>query len=115
MFTLIPLESINEIMAQHVKDESARNAQKVLAEEVTDLIHGLGTGKRAKIMSSIMFSNSSSEPLSGDDILAVFKAEGLLQTLQKDQVVAAPWRDVISQMTSKSKCEYFSPYIVFCL
>lgn len=106
MFTLLSLENISEIMVKHAKDESARSAQKVLASEITDLVHGLGAGKRAKIMSSIMFSSNSTESFSGEEILAVFKAEGMLQTLQRNQVVAVPWRDVISQMTSKSKCKY---------
>lgn len=104
MFTLMPMETIANIMADHAKDESLRSAQKVLASEVTDLVHGLGAGDRAKIMSSVMFS-SSAETLTSSEILAVFRAENMLQTLTKAQVVSASWRDVVAEMTKKSKCK----------
>lgn len=112
MFTLLPLEAIEEIMATHAQDESARSAQKILAKEITDLVHGLGAGDRAKIMSSIMFS--SGETFSNEDILSVFRAENMLHSLSKDQVVGAPWRDVIADLTKKSKCKYSTPFFLVC-
>lgn len=106
MFTLLPMSTIAEIMAEHSKDESARLAQKALAEDITDLVHGLGAGARAKIMSSIVFPTGA-DSVSAADVLEVFKAENMLQTLPKQKVVNAPWRDVIAELTGKSKCKFY--------
>ncbi|MBI2009109.1 tyrosine--tRNA ligase [Candidatus Saccharibacteria bacterium] len=40
IFTLLPKEKIDQIMADHKVDSAKRNAQKILAEEVTKLVHG---------------------------------------------------------------------------
>jgi tyrosyl-tRNA synthetase len=40
VFTFLAKEKIEEVMTEHKADASARKAQKVLAEEVTKLVHG---------------------------------------------------------------------------
>ncbi|KAF5099575.1 hypothetical protein D0Z00_001585 [Geotrichum galactomycetum] len=106
MFTLLPLEHIDAAVEEHRKDESRRTAQKLLAEEITDLVHGLGAGNRAKIMSAVMFpSAAEGETLAAAEVLQVFRAENMLVSLKKDEVVGAQWRDVIAGLTKKSKCK----------
>lgn len=111
MFTLLPTESIIDIMTEHEKNTSIRIAQKVLAREVTDLVHGMGAGARAKVMSGIMFP--SDELFSSDEVLSVFRKENLLHTLNKSEVVGASWRDVIAQLTNKSKCKFLLLLVLF--
>lgn len=106
MFTLLPLEHIEATMEEHRKDESRRTAQKLLAEEITDLVHGLGAGNRAKIMSAVMFpSAAEGETVAAAEVLQVFRAEKMLVSLKKDEVVGAQWRDIIASLTKKSKCK----------
>lgn len=106
MFTLLPLENIKTALEEHRKDESRRTAQKLLAKEVTDLVHGLGAGNRAKIMSTVMFpSADESEAVEPADVLNVFRTENMLVSLKKEEVVDAQWRDVIAGLTKKSKCK----------
>ncbi len=40
VFTFLPKDKIEQVMAEHKADTAARKAQKVLAEEVTKLVHG---------------------------------------------------------------------------
>lgn len=40
MFTLLPLPRIEAALAQHEQNPEARAAQRLLASEVTELIHG---------------------------------------------------------------------------
>lgn len=40
MFTLLPLPRVEEILAEHEQSPEARLAQRLLASEVTELIHG---------------------------------------------------------------------------
>lgn len=40
VFAFLPKEKIKQVMAEHKADASARKAQKVLAEEVTKIVHG---------------------------------------------------------------------------
>ena len=40
MFTLLPLTEIDAVLAQHAQNPEARLAQRLLAGEVTELIHG---------------------------------------------------------------------------
>jgi tyrosyl-tRNA synthetase len=40
MFTLLPLSQINELAAAHAAAPEKRGAQRVLADEVTGMVHG---------------------------------------------------------------------------
>ncbi|MEK7096089.1 MAG: tyrosine--tRNA ligase, partial [Patescibacteria group bacterium] len=40
VFTFLPKEKIEQAMAEHKSDAAARKAQKILAEEVTKIVHG---------------------------------------------------------------------------
>jgi tyrosyl-tRNA synthetase len=55
MFTFLPLEEIDEIEREHSQDSGARAAQRVLAREVTSLIHGPKAAKDAQESADALF------------------------------------------------------------
>lgn len=71
LFTLLPLERIEQIIAEHKNAPEARSAQKILAEEVTAFIHGSSEAQKAKDASAALFSDSLSN-LSDEKLLQLF-------------------------------------------
>ena len=55
MFTLVPLDEIAQIVADHAKDPGRRNAQRRLAQEVTTWVHGEESTRAAEAASEILF------------------------------------------------------------
>jgi len=53
--TLLPVEQVAEVMAQHAEAPEARHAQGVLADEVTALIHGEREVRRARLAAAALF------------------------------------------------------------
>ena len=109
MFTLLPLSNIIQIMAAHNLDQSQRIAQKALAIEVTDLVHGEGSGSRSEIISSILFPSAGHNAAAGQptasQILEAFESEGLVKSFTKSQILDQNWREVLSLVLGKSKSE----------
>ena len=64
VFTLLPKEKIEQAIAEHNADAAARKAQKVLAEEVTKLVHGEAQSGSAAGVSKIL-TRQNSEGVSG--------------------------------------------------
>ncbi len=59
LFTFMPLERIAEVMTRHAADPSAREAQRVLAEDVTARVHGADTARRVVRASRILFGDTA--------------------------------------------------------
>ncbi|MGI8662697.1 MAG: tyrosine--tRNA ligase [Acidimicrobiales bacterium] len=57
-FTLLELEVIDEIVAEHTREPTRRLAQRALAREVTSLVHGDAEALRADEASSVAFRSS---------------------------------------------------------
>ena len=55
LFTFLPLDEIARCMAQHSADPAGRAAQRLLAREVTALVHGEGAVERAVAASAAVF------------------------------------------------------------
>lgn len=55
LFTFMPLEEIAEIMDRHTSSPERREAQKILAYEITSLVHGSDSADMAKRASDILF------------------------------------------------------------
>lgn len=108
MFTLLPQTEIKAILEEHQKDPGARYAQRNLATELTDLVHGLGAGYRSQVMSSLIFAGTERVNVSVDEILDIFRRENMLKTIRREELVDRPWRDVVALLTGKSKCMYTS-------
>ena len=53
--TLLPIEGVADVMAEHLRAPEQRSAQRVLADEVTALIHGPGEVRRANLAAGALF------------------------------------------------------------
>lgn len=68
IFTLLTKEQIEKVMSEHRADQSKRGAQKILAEEVTKLVHGetqsgSATGVTKYLTSQVSIDEASEEDL----------------------------------------------------
>jgi tyrosyl-tRNA synthetase len=76
IFTFLPSEEIDALIAQHTGNEHQRLLQKRLAEEVTCFVHGRSDFEFAVKASEILFNNDTSE------ILQQLTEEQLLQVME---------------------------------
>lgn len=105
MFTFLPLLQIEDIMARHSQDPSYRNAQRILANEVTDLIHGIGSGKDASVISQILYPlpDVAYPDISPDSLIHAFDSAGILHKLESENVFNKPLSTVVAQLHGCSK------------
>lgn len=54
-FTFLPLADIADLMDRHGRDPSSRTAQRALADDVTQRIHGVDALRRATLAGAILF------------------------------------------------------------
>lgn len=71
LFTLLSLEEIAFIETEHAAAPHERKAQKMLAEKVTEIVHGLDVAESAKQVSDILFGEGdvSGLPETGKKLL----------------------------------------------
>jgi tyrosyl-tRNA synthetase len=86
-FTLLDIGAVDELAAEHAKAPERRRGQRVLAGEVTELVHGAGAARAAEQASEILFGGSP--VAAGGDALAVVAAEVPTASLGSDENLAA--------------------------
>jgi tyrosyl-tRNA synthetase len=88
IFTMLNREEIESAIEEHMKEPHLRLLQKLLAKEITIMVHGLDEYNKAVEASGILFGNSTSESLRKLDektFLSVF--DGVPQyELSKDKI-----------------------------
>ncbi|MDY5824238.1 MAG: tyrosine--tRNA ligase [Candidatus Coprenecus sp.] len=109
IFTFLSPQEIEQIIAQHNEAPHLRQLQKILAREITILVHGEEEYEKAVNASGILFGNSTSEALRSLDektFLSVFEGVPTF-TVSMDSLPA----DVISLLSvhtqvfpSKGEC-----------
>lgn len=62
LFTFMPLEAIDELMEEHNKAPKERKAQRKLAFEFVELVHGVEDAQAAEFQHSLMYSKNVSIP-----------------------------------------------------
>ncbi|SCU87937.1 LAFA_0E09714g1_1 [Lachancea sp. 'fantastica'] len=100
IFTLLPIETIEEKISAGKANPKERVAQKMLAKEVVDLIHGMGKGQDAETVSEVLFGTRKLE-LGASDILRASRDARILKTCPSGMSL----EDLISQVTGCSKSE----------
>ncbi|KAI0049898.1 hypothetical protein FA95DRAFT_1537423 [Auriscalpium vulgare] len=83
IFTLLSLEEIDQVLAEHNSQPERRIAQKYLADEVTELVHTAQGLRRAHATTQVLFSTDISHS-NVDDILAGLAGDPLLHTVSQD-------------------------------
>src|SRR3990167_847131 len=73
IFTLLPKEQIEQVMNGHRADPAQRKAQKTLAKEVTELVHGAEPSKAATDIAQYLTSQVSITEASESDLAEIRK------------------------------------------
>lgn len=71
IFTLLPKEKINALMAEHRSDPGSRKAQTALAKEVTRFVHGGGPAGAAVAVTKYLTSQVSLSEASEEELSAL--------------------------------------------
>lgn len=102
--TLLPDEAIDSVvLKKHEQDPANRIAQRVLAREVVDMIHGPGVGDEMAYITSFLFPTPDQpfdDDITADKLISKFKNSGILQ---KIQLSSFPNPDDIKMSTLLSK------------
>ena len=83
LFTFLDIAFIKEVIEQHIKEPEKRLAQRLLAREVTGLVHGVKQMKGAELLTKILYQDDV--PIIRDDQL-----EGLSQFVPVSTIEANP-------------------------
>jgi tyrosyl-tRNA synthetase len=86
-FTLLSITAVDELAADHAKAPERRRGQRVLAGEVTALVHGAAAARAAEQASEILFGGSPLEASSA--ALAAVAVEVPTAPLSSDEELAA--------------------------
>lgn len=85
VLTLLPLEVIDgTILPQHNEDPGLRIAQRILAREVVDLIHGPGVGDEMAYITSFLFPTPDQpfdDEITASKLIDKFSKSGIMQTV----------------------------------
>ena len=71
LFTLLDKDAVDAVAAEHAVDPSARIAQKRLAQELTDLVHGVERRESVERVTNALFGGGDFTALQKDDIEAL--------------------------------------------
>jgi tyrosyl-tRNA synthetase len=71
LFTLLDKDAIDAVAAEHAQNQSARIAQKRLARELTDLVHGVERRESVERVTDVLFGGADFASLNADDIEAL--------------------------------------------
>lgn len=100
IFTLLPIETIEEAAENHQERPQLREGQKLLAREVTDLLHGPGTGQDAEMLSDIIFGDLRKDgSFSPDKLTKIFKEARLLHPASRSETLV----NLVSRLNNVSK------------
>ena len=71
IFTMLDRDTIEAIAENHAVNPGARSAQKVLAREVTDIVHGSTRRESVERVTEVLFGGGDFKKLSDDDLDAL--------------------------------------------
>ena len=90
IYTMLDKSTIEAIAENHAVNPGARSAQKALAREVTDIVHGTKRRESAERVTDVLFGGSNTKELSDEDIAV----------LAHETPTALPGNSVIEALTS---------------
>ena len=71
IFTMLDRDTIEAIAENHAVNPGARSAQKVLAREITDIVHGSARRESVERVNEVLFGGGDFKKLSDDDLGAL--------------------------------------------
>ncbi|XAO27794.1 tyrosine-tRNA ligase [Cryptococcus bacillisporus CA1280] len=85
LFTFLPLSRIQDVMEAHQSSKTERLPQKLLAAEVTELVHGPAALSRALTAAQVLYSTSISS-LTAEKVLDAFRGDMRLHRVKKEDL-----------------------------
>ncbi|EPT05031.1 hypothetical protein FOMPIDRAFT_1139959 [Fomitopsis schrenkii] len=89
MFTLLPVDQIDEVMATHERAPEMRTAQRLLAAEVTEMIHGKDGVRKAFAATSVLYGNDFAT-VKASDVVDALDGLPVLHMLDPDEMFSTP-------------------------
>ena len=96
IYTTLDRDAIEAIAENHAVNPGARSAQKVLAREVTDIVHGVTRRESVERVTEVLFGGGEFASLSDDDITALAQeiprvdpGVGVIEALVVSEVVGS--------------------------
>ncbi|OCF33765.1 tyrosine-tRNA ligase [Kwoniella heveanensis CBS 569] len=89
IFTFLPLDEIEQVMTEHDSLKSDRNAQKLLAREVTELVHGLQGLAKAITSAQVLYSTDTAS-LRAEAVLKAFEGDNKFHRVPLAEVEGVP-------------------------
>jgi len=83
-FTLLPLDTVKSIVEEHRSQPEKRIAQRALADEVTELVHGADAVKRAQVATQVLFGTDLANLTANEIVLALQDDPRLKQASSED-------------------------------
>ena len=71
IFTMLDRDTIEAIAENHAVNPGARSAQKILAREITDIVHGSARRESVECVNEVLFGGGDFKKLSDDDLGAL--------------------------------------------
>lgn len=110
VFTILPMATIEKIVQKHNEDPGVRAAQRILAREVTDLIHGNGMGDKMAYVTSFLFPTPDQpfiDDISANKLISVFEKSGILVRFKFDDfnIDDLKLSTLLAKVMKKSKTE----------
>ncbi|KAI5120300.1 hypothetical protein M0805_005804 [Coniferiporia weirii] len=91
MFTFLPLEEISSILQEQEAAPEKRKAQRVLADEIVELIHGKPAVHHAHVATQVLFGTSVSH--SAHEIVSALEGDPRLARCAREEAIEQPvWR-----------------------
>lgn len=89
LFTLLNREQIDETMRIFNEDRASRYAQKILAYEVTKIVHGEARAESVKRISEVLFGNRDYSELTPEDFESLGKELGEFEAMPGVELAGA--------------------------
>lgn len=111
IFTVLPMPVIEQVINEHEKDPGSRLAQRILAREISDLIHGVGTGDEMAYITTFLFPTPErpfDDDISADKLISKLRKSGLLISLKFsdfNNIHDLKMSTLLSKIMKKSKTE----------
>ena len=103
IFTMLDRETIESLIAEHEVSPGERKLQKVLAREVTCMIHSEEEWNKAVAASSVLFGGATAESLKSLDeatVLAVFEGVPQFEVAMSDIEAGVPFVELCVEKAS---------------
>ncbi|KAI0697249.1 hypothetical protein BC835DRAFT_1473316 [Cytidiella melzeri] len=89
MFTLVSLANTEAAIAAHENKPESRSAQRLLAQEVTELVHGKSAMLKAQVASRVLYE-SDYTTVTTEDILSSLSGDSRLQIISEEILLSTP-------------------------